>query len=67
LPLRLGHPTCLVIAVKAGDLAGALSGAGPFTGFAPTNAAFAALPQVDLDDLLKPENLEKLQACSSTT
>ena len=57
----------LVQAVTAADLVGALSGAGPFTVLAPTNAAFAALPKADLDDLLKPENLEKLQACSSTT
>jgi uncharacterized surface protein with fasciclin (FAS1) repeats len=51
----------LVQAVTAADLVGALSGAGPFTVFAPTNAAFAALPKADLDDLLKPENKVKLQ------
>ncbi len=51
----------LVTLVTAADLAGALSGAGPFTVFAPTNAAFAAVPKADLDDLLKPENKEKLQ------
>lgn len=37
-----------------------LSNAGPFTVFAPTNAAFDALPKGTLDDLLKPENKEKL-------
>jgi uncharacterized surface protein with fasciclin (FAS1) repeats len=51
----------LVTAVTAADLAGALSGAGPFTVFAPTNAAFAAVPKADLDDLLKPENKVRLQ------
>jgi uncharacterized surface protein with fasciclin (FAS1) repeats len=51
----------LVAALKAGDLVGALQGDGPFTVFAPTNDAFAALPEGTLDDLLKPENKEKLQ------
>jgi uncharacterized surface protein with fasciclin (FAS1) repeats len=51
-----------VTAVTAADLAGALCGVGPFTVFAPTNAAFAALPKADLDDLLKPENKEKLRS-----
>ena len=37
-----------------------LSGEGPFTVFAPTNAAFAALPEGTLEDLLKEENKEKL-------
>lgn len=53
------HST-LVAAVKAAGLVETLSGAGPFTVFAPTNAAFAALPAGTLDDLLKPENKEKL-------
>lgn len=53
--------TTLVAAVKAADLVNALSNAGPFTVFAPTNAAFDALPAGTVDDLLKPENLEKLQ------
>ena len=48
--------TTLVAAVKAADLAGALSGAGPFTVFAPTNAAFAKLPAGAVDDLVKPES-----------
>jgi uncharacterized surface protein with fasciclin (FAS1) repeats len=52
--------TTLVAAVKAGDLVNALSNAGPFTVFAPTNAAFDALPPGTVDDLLKPENKEKL-------
>jgi uncharacterized surface protein with fasciclin (FAS1) repeats len=46
----------LVAAVKAGDLVGALSGSGPFTVFAPTNAAFEKLPAGTVDTLLKPEN-----------
>jgi len=46
----------LVAAVKAAGLAETLSGAGPFTVFAPMNAAFAALPAGTLDSLLKPEN-----------
>jgi uncharacterized surface protein with fasciclin (FAS1) repeats len=46
----------LVAAVKAGDLVGTLSGAGPFTVFAPTNDAFAKLPAGTVETLLKPEN-----------
>src|SRR5690349_767605 len=53
--------TTLVAAVKAGDLAGALQGAGPFTVFAPTNAAFDMLPAGTVDNLLKPENKAALQ------
>ena len=52
----------LVTAVKAGELVDVLSGEGPFTVFAPTNAAFEALPDGVLDNLLKPENKETLQA-----
>jgi uncharacterized surface protein with fasciclin (FAS1) repeats len=52
--------TTLVAAVKAAELVDALSNAGPFTVFAPTNAAFDALPAGTVDDLLKPENKEKL-------
>ncbi|MEL6275282.1 MAG: fasciclin domain-containing protein [Bacteroidota bacterium] len=51
----------LVAAVKAGDLAGTLSGEGPFTVFAPTNEAFAALPKGLVEALLKPENKQALQ------
>src|SRR5262249_47202604 len=48
--------TTLVAAVKAADLVSTLKGAGPFTVFAPTNAAFAKLPKGTVDSLLKPEN-----------
>lgn len=51
----------LVAAVKAADLVETLSGEGPFTVFAPTDAAFAKLPEGTLDSLLKPENKAKLQ------
>ncbi|RYY64177.1 MAG: fasciclin domain-containing protein [Chitinophagaceae bacterium] len=54
------HST-LVAAVKAGELVDALSNAGPFTVFAPTNAAFDKLPKGTVEDLLKPENKAKLQ------
>lgn len=50
----------LVAAVKAADLVDTLSSSGPFTVFAPTNDAFAALPDGTLDTLLKPENKGKL-------
>ena len=52
----------LVAALKAGDLVTTLQGTGPFTVFAPTNDAFAKLPAGTLDDLLKPENRDKLRA-----
>ncbi|MGI1670621.1 MAG: fasciclin domain-containing protein [Neptuniibacter sp.] len=52
----------LVAALKAADLVGALQGEGPFTVFAPTNDAFAKLPQETLTELLKPENKADLQA-----
>lgn len=48
--------TTLVAAVKAAGLVETLQGPGPFTVFAPTNAAFAALPAGTVDTLLKPEN-----------
>lgn len=50
----------LVAAVKAADLVGTLSGDGPFTVFAPTNAAFAGLPAGTVDTLLMPENKGQL-------
>mgnify|MGYP001826872749 CR=1 FL=1 len=50
----------LVAAVKAADLVDTLKGDGPFTVFAPTDEAFAKLPEGTLDDLLKPESKEKL-------
>lgn len=52
----------LVAAVKAADLVDTLKGPGPFTVFAPTDEAFAALPEGTLEDLLKPENKDKLRA-----
>jgi len=52
----------LVAAVKAAGLAETLSGTGPFTIFAPTNAAFAKLPSGTVETLLKPENKAKLTA-----
>lgn len=52
----------LVTALKAADLVGALQGDGPYTVFAPTNEAFAKLPEETLADLLKPENKKDLQA-----
>jgi uncharacterized surface protein with fasciclin (FAS1) repeats len=53
--------TTLVAAVKAGGLVDALSSAGPFTVFAPTNRAFDKLPAGTVDGLLKPEALSSLQ------
>lgn len=52
--------TTLVAAVKAAGLVDTLKGAGPFTVFAPTNAAFAKLPAGTVDTLLKPENKDML-------
>lgn len=52
--------TTLVAAVKAAGLVETLSGEGPFTVFAPTNAAFAKLPAGTVDDLVKPENKASL-------
>jgi uncharacterized surface protein with fasciclin (FAS1) repeats len=52
--------TTLVAAVKAADLVKTLEGKGPFTVFAPTNEAFAALPAGTVDNLLKPENKAEL-------
>lgn len=49
----------LAAAVKAADLVGTLEGTGPFTVFAPTDAAFGAI-QKDVDNLLKPENKAQL-------
>jgi len=61
--VAVGNPnfTTLVAAVKAAGLAETLSGEGPFTVFAPTNAAFEKLPAGTVEGLLKPENLEKLK------
>ena len=52
--------TTLVAAVKAAGLVETLQGAGPFTVFAPTNEAFAALPAGTVETLLKPENHDQL-------
>lgn len=54
--------TTLVAAVQAAGLADTLSGAGPFTVFAPTDAAFGKLPAGTVDTLLKPENKPMLQS-----
>ena len=61
--VAVGSPdhTTLVAALKAADYVDALSNVGPFTVFAPTNAAFDALPAGTLDDLVKPENQRKLR------
>ena len=57
-----GSFTTLVAAVQAAGLVDTLKGEGPFTVFAPTDAAFAALPAGTVEDLLKPENKDKLVA-----
>ena len=54
--------TTLVAAVKAADLVQTLQSPGPFTVFAPTNAAFNMLPAGTVDNLLKPENKGKLSS-----
>lgn len=53
--------TTLVAALKAADLVETLAGEGPYTVFAPTNAAFAKLPKGTVANLLKPENKEQLK------
>lgn len=62
--IAVGSPdhTTLVAAVKAAGLVETLSGPGPFTIFAPTNAAFAKLPAGTVENLLKPENKAQLVA-----
>jgi len=57
-----GSFNTLAAALKAADLVDALSGKGPFTVFAPTDEAFAALPAGTLETLLKPENKDKLRS-----
>ena len=52
----------LAAALQAADLVGALQGEGPFTVFAPTDAAFATLPEGTVESLLKPENKDQLTA-----
>jgi uncharacterized surface protein with fasciclin (FAS1) repeats len=51
----------LAAALQAADLIGTLKGSGPFTVFAPTDEAFAKLPKGTVEELLKPENKEKLK------
>lgn len=60
--IAIGSPdhTTLVAAVKAADLVTTLKGKGPFTVFAPTNAAFDKLPAGTVTNLLKPENKAQL-------
>lgn len=60
--IAVGSPdhTTLVTALKAANLVNALANAGPFTVFAPNNAAFEKLPAGTVEDLLKPENASKL-------
>ena len=62
LQIAIGSPdhTTLVAAVQAAGLENSLVNAGPLMVFAPTNAAFDALPDGTVEDLLKPENKEKL-------
>ncbi len=57
-----GSFNTLVAAVEAAGLVETLKGDGPFTVFAPTDEAFAALPEGTVEDLLKPENKDKLVA-----
>ena len=57
-----GSFTTLVAALKAADLVDTLKGSGPFTVFAPTDEAFAKLPEGTLADLLMPQNKDKLTA-----
>src|SRR6056297_3046120 len=57
-----GQFETLVAAVQAAGLVDTLKGEGPFTVFAPTDAAFAALPEGTVEDLLKPENKDQLTA-----
>jgi len=57
-----GSFNTLIAAAKAADLVGALKGDGPLTVFAPTDEAFAALPEGTVENLLKPENQAQLKA-----
>lgn len=60
-----GNFKTLLAAAEAAGLVGALSGPGPITVFAPTDEAFAKLPAGTVEDLLKPENKDKLAAILS--
>jgi uncharacterized surface protein with fasciclin (FAS1) repeats len=57
-----GQFTTLAAALQAADLVDTLKGDGPFTVFAPTDAAFAKLPEGTVESLLKPENRDQLVA-----
>ena len=60
--IAAGQFNTLVAAVQAADLVDTLKGDGPFTVFAPTDDAFAALPMGTVEDLLKPQNKAQLVA-----
>jgi uncharacterized surface protein with fasciclin (FAS1) repeats len=60
--VEAGQFETLVAAVQAAELVDTLKGDGPFTVFAPTDEAFAKLPEGTVDDLLKPENKDQLTA-----
>ena len=60
--VEAGSFSTLVAAVQAADLVDTLKGDGPFTVFAPTDEAFAALPEGTVEELLKPENKDQLVA-----
>lgn len=60
--VEAGSFTTLVAAVEAAGLVDTLKGEGPFTVFAPTDEAFAALPEGTVDSLLMPENIDQLTA-----
>ena len=60
--IAAGQFSTLVAAVQAAGLVDTLKGEGPFTVFAPTDAAFSALPEGTVENLLKPENKDQLVA-----
>ena len=60
--ISAGQFGTLVAAVQAAGLVDVLKGTGPFTVFAPTDEAFAALPEGTVENLLKPENKDQLAA-----
>ena len=60
IAISAGSFNTLTAALEAADLVNVLEGDGPFTVFAPTDEAFAALPEGTLENLLKPENKDEL-------
>lgn len=62
IAIEAGSFTTLVAAVQAAGLVDTLKGEGPFTVFAPTDDAFAALPEGTVESLLQPENIDQLTA-----